>query len=236
MYVDYLLVVGLFIAFVVIVNRYFEKYRMFIFTVIFPAILFIGLSEEMLRRKLSFFDSSVYNYIVNYMSPNMTSFMKFLSFLGSSSVLIVAAVALYYTFGIQKKKYIYGKVIILNLAITALLNNVFKLLFHRQRPDVLRLVSAGGYSFPSGHSMTSLSFYGLLMYFSYIGIKNIWTKFFLLIAFSLLILLIGISRIYLGVHYASDVLAGFFAGFIWLSIYIPAVKKYMESYRQEQEK
>lgn len=82
-----------------------------------------------------------------------------------------------------------------------------------------------GYSFPSGHSMVSMAFYGFLIYLIYNNIKNKYIKWILICSLSILIILIGISRIYLGVHYTSDVLAGFLLSISYLVIYTRIVKE-----------
>ncbi len=82
-----------------------------------------------------------------------------------------------------------------------------------------------GYSLPSGHSMVSLAFYGLIIYFIYKNIENKHIKWTLIAVLSLLIVFIGISRIYLGVHYTSDVLAGFLLAIPYLIIYISTFNK-----------
>lgn len=82
-----------------------------------------------------------------------------------------------------------------------------------------------GYSFPSGHSMVSMAFYGFLIYLIYNNIKNKYIKWILICSLSILIILIGISRIYLGVHYTSDVLAGFLISISYLVIYTRIVKE-----------
>ena len=113
-----------------------------------------------------------------------------------------------------------AKYITTNLVLVFLLNRILKLIVARERPSVLRLVSEEGYSFPSGHSMVSMGFYGFLIYLSYKNIKSKKIKIPLIIFLSMLILLIGISRIYLGVHYATDVIGGFIIGIVYLFIYI----------------
>ena len=84
----------------------------------------------------------------------------------------------------------------------------------------MKLVKEGGYSFPSGHAMVSFGFYGFLIYLAYKKINNKKIKYPLIISLALLILLIGISRIYLGVHYATDIIGGFIIGFIYLIVFI----------------
>lgn len=86
------------------------------------------------------------------------------------------------------------------------------------------LVEESGYSFPSGHSFVSIAFYGFLIYLIINSKLKKQTKIVLSIVLASLILLIGISRIYLGVHYPSDVTAGFIGGAIYLMIFIEIVK------------
>lgn len=93
-----------------------------------------------------------------------------------------------------------------------------------------------GYSFPSGHSMISAAFYGFLIYLIYKKVKNKKLKITLIIVLSILIVSIGISRIYLGVHYTSDVLAGFTVSVSYLIIYTSIVKKIILEREKEDEK
>ena len=93
----------------------------------------------------------------------------------------------------------------------------------RPRPTEFRIIEETGYSFPSGHSMISMAFYGYLIYLIYKYVENKNVKWILISLLSILICLIGISRIYLGVHYTSDVLGGFLISISYLVIYISAV-------------
>jgi undecaprenyl-diphosphatase len=83
---------------------------------------------------------------------------------------------------------------------------------------------AGFFSFPSGHAMMSMIGYGMLTYFVLIRVQNRWARFAIVIAAAILIFLIGFSRIYLGVHFFSDVVAGFAAGGLWLITCIGALE------------
>jgi undecaprenyl-diphosphatase len=222
----YFYIIVLLIGFIFIVIKYFGKYKKMIFTVTFPVLLFIKLSEDLIRNELVIFDKTIYDYISTFISKSTTTIMVVITYMGSASILVLIALLTYVILRRNKNCTLYGKVIAVNLGATWILNEVFKVIFHRQRPDILRLVEVGGFSFPSGHSMVSLSFYGLILYFIYKNTKNSFIKYLLVIFFSLLILFIGISRIYLGVHYASDVLAGFSAGFAWLAIFITLINKY----------
>ena len=105
---------------------------------------------------------------------------------------------------------------------------MLKRILRRPRPTEFRIVEETGYSFPSGHSITSMVFYGYLVYLTYKYINNKKIKIPLIIFLILLIPTIGLSRIYLGVHYASDVLCGFLLGIIYLILFISISKKYLE--------
>ena len=109
------------------------------------------------------------------------------------------------------------------------LNGLIKYLYQRVRPDQIEhLIEQEGYSFPSGHAMGSMIVYGGLLFLiiRYLATKRhslVWLKWTFLVFFGLLILSIGLSRIYLGVHYPSDVIAGFSLGLTWLSFSIAAL-------------
>lgn len=161
-------------------------------------------------------DNAVYNFITQTMNQNLTGIMIFASFLGSAITVIVLSLG--FIFLLKNKKD--AKYITINLALVFLLNRIIKLIVARERPSVLRLVSEEGYSFPSGHAMVSMGFYGFLIYLSYKNIKSRKIKIPLIILLSMLILLIGISRIYLGVHYATDVIGGFIIGILYLVMFV----------------
>lgn len=107
----------------------------------------------------------------------------------------------------------------LNLALSTVVNLVLKALVARPRPEGFRLAQASGFSFPSGHSMAAMAFFGLIIWFVWRYERNPRMRAGLTAAFSFIILMIGVSRVYLGVHYASDVVGGFCAALIWLALY-----------------
>ena len=114
-----------------------------------------------------------------------------------------------------------------NLVIITALNQLLKNILQRPRPTEYRIIEETGYSFPSGHSMISMAFYGYIIYLIYKYVKNKYIKWFSIVLLSILICSIGISRIYLGVHYTSDVLGGFLISVSYLVIYISAVNKFL---------
>jgi undecaprenyl-diphosphatase len=109
-----------------------------------------------------------------------------------------------------------------------ILNELLKLLFHRARPDFHRLIKINGYSFPSGHAMSAFAVYGVLSFLLWRHIPTRWGRTLLIVTSIIMILTIGISRIYLGVHYPSDVIGGYFASGCWLAIAIWFYQRYLE--------
>lgn len=194
---------------------------------------FAATSEFILWEAFSAFDNAVYDLISFHIADGMTRFMKFISFCGSEWTIATLAAAFPAVALIFKKRKLYrwSLAVIVNIASGALLNQILKHLFVRARPDLLQLVEISGYSFPSGHSMNSLIFYGFFIYIILKGIKH-RGKYAIAGAVGLLVFLIGISRIYLGVHYASDVLAGFLIGLGWLILFIRLADRYVLSNEQ----
>lgn len=166
-------------------------------------------------------DETIYNLIFKLFSTPTTFIMTFISHLGSATILILLCIIFYIL--LKDKKL--ALIIMLNLAIVYLLNVIIKMIIARPRPDILRLVYETGYSFPSGHAMVATGFYGFLIYIANKKIKNKALRKCITILLTLLIFLIGISRIYLGVHYATDIIGAFIIGIIYLVIFINILKK-----------
>lgn len=166
-------------------------------------------------------DETTYELITKSMTNGITNVMLFVSHLGSAITLIVFAVA----FILLIRNKTTSKLIAINLILVFLLNRILKLIFARPRPEVLKIIQETGYSFPSGHSMVATGFYGFLIYLIYKNIKNNELKYPLIILLAILILGIGISRIYLGAHYATDVIGGWIIGIIYLAFFIKYVYK-----------
>lgn len=223
---NYFYMVILLALFMFIVLKYFSKYKKVIFFASLPVFTFIILCEGVLKNRLMLFDKYIYTFISHFTSENMTYFMKMITNMGSPTVLIIIAFIFLLIFKFNKRNLNIIYIVIFNLVFSWIFNEIFKEMFHRQRPNVLEMVKAGGYSFPSGHSMISVSFYGLLVYLLNRRIKSPLIRYTTTFILCLLILTVGISRIYLGVHYASDVLAGFSAGLAWLVIYISIIDQY----------
>jgi undecaprenyl-diphosphatase len=179
-------------------------------------ILFIVIAEMVSRQDKSNFDLQAFKFLSGHVSNVNTNVMLFFTFLGTHIFLIPANLVLvaYFLF-IRKHRWYSIKIPVVAIS-SLLLMFSLKYLFRRTRPLAPLLEQAKGYSFPSGHALMSFTFYGLLIYLTWLNIKNTWLKWFCITALVLLIFIIGLSRVYLRVHYASDVVAGYCMGFIWL--------------------
>ncbi len=184
------------------------------------ALVFVWLLGEVASGEILRLDTLAYQVFVEHLrSDALTSLMQAFTSLASIVVLAVLA-AVIAALAPGKAP---GWCVAVNLVCVVLLNTVLKYLVQRPRPDGFRLISETGYSFPSGHSMVAMAFFGLLIwmvwrYHRHDVMRTVWC-----VVFGLVIVMVGVSRIYLGVHYASDVLAGFCVSLIWLIFYTRVV-------------
>jgi len=195
-----------------------KKIRKFLKPIILAIsiIIFVIITRLLLIDKISSFDSKVYEIITSIKCKPVTMFFKVITVF-SNTWFVMLLTAIIMIISKNKKRTFY---ISLNVIICFLLNQVFKFIFARERPLGINLISEDGYSFPSGHSMISVAFYGFLAYMYLHSNKSRKNRLITIIFFVVLAFLIGISRIYLGVHYASDVLAGFALSLAYLIIYV----------------
>jgi membrane-associated phospholipid phosphatase len=171
------------------------------------------------------FDQEAFNFLSQFVGTKDTAVMNFFTFLGTHTFLIPANLLLIAYFLFVKRHNWYSiKVPVVSLT-SLLLMQLLKLTFHRDRPLTPLLAEAKGYSFPSGHALMSMTFYGLIIYLIWENIESRLAKSFFTTCLILLILFIGVSRIYLRVHYASDVLAGYSVGLGWLLLSITVLNK-----------
>jgi len=168
-------------------------------------LLFITIYILMITNNIKVFDDTIYNYIFSLRNNSLDMIFKTITKLCNTITVIIFVIIL--VIFLERKSM--WKLLITVIS-TVSVNQLLKHTIRRIRPDHIRLIEEKGFSFPSGHSMTSIALYGILIYLVYKYIKNKILKIILIVLLTLLILGIGISRIYLGVHYPSDVLAGFF--------------------------
>jgi len=168
-------------------------------------------------------DTTVFNFLSSHVSNRHTEIMEAITFLGNHNFLIPAnLVLIIYFLVIRKHRWYSIKIPVVAIGGVTMMA-LLKFVFSRPRPLIPLLEPARGFSFPSGHAMMSFSFYGVLIFMVYENVRNPYLKWGLIIALLLLIFLIGVSRVYLRVHYASDVIAGFAAGFIWVVLSLSIV-------------
>ena len=185
---------------------------------------FLALAEDVFNKEIMNGDIIGYKIISTFLISDFTTpIAKFITNFGGAIFLIVVTIVLFIL--IKNKKIRLS--IFSNLVIITILNQLLKRILQRPRPTEYRIIEETGYSFPSGHSMISMAFYGYLIYLIYKYAKNKYIKWISIVLLSILICAIGISRIYLGVHYTSDVLGGFLISISYLIIYISAVNKFL---------
>lgn len=184
-------------------------------------LIFIVIAYAVSSGNSAGFDDPIRNFIYGLRADGLNTLMEGITYLGNwQSVTVVCLLLLAY----DKTRIPFG-VLGATVAITdSLLNKGLKMLFERARPDdILPLIEQGGYSFPSGHSVTSMAFYGMLLFLVQTRMEDRKKANALSIVLLLLIVLIGPSRIYLGVHYPTDVLAGWVEGvFVATGVYLLA--------------
>lgn len=179
----------------------------------------------MITEKIQVFDNYVYNQISKIINPTMTTIVKGITNLGSPIFVVVFALVFSLIIGIKKKDKKTALLFCLNLVIVALVNLGLKNIFMRARPEIINIITESGYSFPSGHSAISMGMYGYIIYLINIKCKNRKIKVVSTILLSIIILLIGLSRVYLGVHYISDVIAAFAIYLSYLIIFTHVTRK-----------
>ncbi len=185
---------------------------------------FLAIAEDVFNKEIMSGDIIGYKLVSTFLISNFaTPIAKFITNFGGTIFLITLTIVLLVL--IKNKKI--GISIFSNLVIVTILNQLLKAILQRSRPTEYRIVEETGYSFPSGHSMVSMAFYGYLIYLIYKYVKNKYIKWISIVLLSILVCSIGISRIYLGVHYTSDVLGGFLISMSYLVIYISAVNKFL---------
>ncbi len=186
-----------------------------ILIVVLCLMLFSIICYQILNYDSLSIDKNVYSFIAdNIMNDGLTPILKVITELGGVAFTIIVGVLIF----IFCKKIRWF--VTFDLVGVTLINQLLKHIIRRPRPNILRLVEESGYSFPSGHSMVSMAFYGIIIYLVYKNVSNKYLKWLLISLLSLLILSIGFSRIYVGVHYFTDVAGGFLLGLAYVVIYV----------------
>ncbi|WP_158233915.1 phosphatase PAP2 family protein [Sporosarcina sp. P34] len=182
-------------------------------------ILFTGFFAYIARsihlQTISSFDEPIIDFVQSAESKGLTSLMKLFTTIGSTTSVALLAVL---TLGVLlwKKHRDQAVLFAIALAGTGILNQVLKFIFKRERPNFHRLIDIGGYSFPSGHTMMAFSLYTILAYIVWRDLKTTGSRIAITILAVFMIIMIAVSRIYLGVHFPSDIVGGLLASSVFL--------------------
>lgn len=186
-----------------------------IFVSVFSFLFFVKIRNDVFQNELMQFDTVIYQFFYSLRNPILTKIMIFVSFLGGDFIIYTSSAII--IFLILKKHRKESVLFTFILLMGFIINNILKLLIKRPRPELSPLLVENTYSFPSGHSMNSFVFFAAISYFIFHFTKNKKVASIVSIISIILIILIGVSRIYLGVHYPTDVVAGLIGGFWWFA-------------------
>lgn len=170
------------------------------------------------------FDKYILEQIHNNRNPMVFKIMKLISFIGSEKFLF-PVVGMLIIYMLIKKKYYISKILLINSLGSSILNNLFKQIFSRTRPLEFMQVKQGGLSYPSGHSMVTMSLYLSIAYILSKDIEDLNKKRKIYICSIIYIFLMGISRLYLGVHWPTDIIGGYIMGYILYYLSIKILKE-----------
>ena len=196
-----------------------------IFSLLF-LIFFLLIAQNILTQGLLVeIDHQVLNSIVSLRNINLTKILLFFTYLGNWQIIVSLGVILVIIFWLTRKKRLMY-FLISWLAGSEIILLIFKLIFHRPRPEAkFALIPETGYSFPSGHAFISVVFYGIIGYYLFRLTKKGGQKLLIFISSFLIIFLVGLSRIYLGLHWTSDVMASWSLGLFFLILLIAIFKQ-----------
>ncbi len=193
--------------------------------VVFFAYLFLGVAQDLIAQEAVYLaDYRILNLLQIFRSPRFSQTMLFITYLGGWPAILAGSIAAGLFLAVLRRwRYLVG-------FIAAVLGGELfvygmKMLFRRPRPPLINaLTPETGYSFPSGHVFVAIVFYGLLAYFVWRGTRRRAVRALAIAAGLFAVVLIGFSRLYLGVHWPSDVLASLAAGAAWLTAVITALE------------
>lgn len=185
--------------------------------------VFLFIAYFVVTRDTLTFDTVIREYLYSLRSDSLTAVFRTITYLGNKQTIMILCALLLL---IPATRFAYGMPASASTLLAVMIQYALKVSFHRARPDLtLHLISQGGYSFPSGHSFSAFIFYSMLIWLCRANMKNKTTANAATALLACLIAAIGISRIYLGVHYPTDVLGGWSMGLCVLMVLISGVRR-----------
>ena len=183
-------------------------------------VLFGYLVAAIGNESIAHFDLAVINFIQGMEMHWLTPIIKVFTWIGSGYVVapitIIAFILLFFVYQYRKQAFLLVTVVVG----TVILNGLLKVYFKRERPDIYRILDATGFSFPSGHTMMAFSLYTIIAYILWRNVKTPLSRVLLILFTNFMIVIISTGRIYLGVHYPSDIVGGYIASALWVFIVI----------------
>jgi membrane-associated phospholipid phosphatase len=224
-----------------LLNTFWETAAVIVMQTVLSLLLFSAIIAALVFlirphvRKHKPVDMKIFDRLQPLTGPRTNRFMLFITLLGKHQFLIPANFVLIFYFLLAEGQSWFS-VRVATIALSSLaLMFLLKYLFRRKRPLAPLLSAARGLSFPSGHAIMAVTFFGLIIYIVNHTVASVPLRYILTVTLIILIILIGFSRVYLRVHYASDVLAGFIIGIIWLVISLGVIAR-IEQGGKEQER
>ena len=192
------------------------------------AILFGYLAAAIGNESIKHFDLAAINFIQGMEMNWLTPIIEVFTWIGSGYVVapitIIGFILLFFVYRYRDQAFLLVTVVVG----TVILNGLLKAYFKRERPEIYRIMDATGFSFPSGHTMMAFSLYTIIAYILWRNVKTTLYRVLLILFTTFMIVIISIGRIYLGVHYPSDIVGGFIASALWVSIVIAVYGFYQD--------
>lgn len=184
-------------------------------TLLFGSIgLFLLLTLFVALKLTTPIDTTFSKWVFQLHNPVFTAFFRFITDFGYVQILLILLVIILIVF----HKYRFAYILPIHVTISVIFNMILKNIFARPRPEMIRLIDEVGFSFPSGHAMVTMVAYGYLIYVVHHYIQQKWLRYSLIAFLVFIIVSVGLSRIYLGVHYLTDVLAGYSISLFYLLV------------------
>jgi len=196
--------------------------------------VFVELTNTLNSDLVAGYDAAITKFVISFRTPQLNNILQFITNLGDlyGYIVITTICSLFFYFKFKNWHYVVQLIFV--IIISGLSNLALKEVINRARPTAEHLVSVQTLSYPSGHAMSATAFYGFLIYLCYFLKINKYLKISLIFLCSFLIVAIGISRIYLGVHFPSDIAGGMIAGTIWF-MFCVLIFNIIDLFRREEE-